>query len=127
MTATPKQATDVLLIEDDPSVRLALGKGLEQAGLKVLGVGSAAAALASLKQQPVRAIVCDLILPDREGTSFYEQLKEQHPELAGRVLFLTGWAGDEKVRKLLDYTGRPYLAKPVDLKVLVEAVRKIMV
>ncbi|MBI4421328.1 MAG: response regulator [Gemmatimonadetes bacterium] len=121
----PKDSTQVLLIEDDASVRTTLAKALEQAGFKVQGLGSPGAALALLKQQTFRAIVCDLILPEREGTSFYEQLKEQVPEMAERVLFLTGWAGDDKVRKLLEYTGRPFLAKPVDLKTLVDAVRRI--
>ena len=123
--APANPTTDVLLIEDDESVRSSLTKGLEQAGLRVMGVGNAAAALAALKQRTFRAIICDLILPDREGTSFYEQIKDQVPDMAERVLFLTGWGADQKVQKLLEYTGRPFLAKPVDLKILVDAVRKI--
>jgi CheY-like chemotaxis protein len=61
-------------------------------------------------------VVSDFAMPGMEGTTFFEHLKEQYPALALRVVFVTGYGNDEKTKKLLEHTGRPYLAKPVDLR-----------
>ena len=115
----------ILVIEDDPPVAAATAKILERNGFKVTVVSDAGAALAHLKLGPVEGILCDVILPGVDGTSFYEELQSEYPEMATKVVFLTGWARDDKVVKLLEYTGRPVLHKPVEAAELVHAMRAI--
>ena len=116
----------VLLIDDDPGVRQTFGRALEQAGFDVTSVGGSVAAFAAIRKKSFEAIVCDVILPIRDGTSLYEVLRERFPEMADRVIFVSGFAADEKIRQLLEYTGQPYLTKPVKLSVLVDTVQQVI-
>ena len=104
----------VLLIDDDPGVQRTFGGILRKAGFDVTVVGGSVAAFAELKKRSFQAIVCDVILPIADGTSFYEELQNVFPKMADRVIFVSGWVKDEKTRRLLEYTGRPFLAKPVN-------------
>ncbi len=113
-----------LLIDDDPGIRESFSRILERDGFAVTTVGGAVAAFAELKLHCFQAIVCDVILPVADGTSFFEELQEEYPEMASRVVFVTGWVQDEKIKGLLEYTGRPFLQKPVDFHELVRVVRE---
>jgi DNA-binding response OmpR family regulator len=118
---------DVLLIEDDPAVRSAYGKALQQHGFKVTAVANAVDAFNLIEKSGFNAIVCDVVLPGLEGTTFYERLVDRHEELADRVVFVTGWGSDEKTKKLLQHTGRPFLTKPVDISQLVSTVTQVVI
>ena len=115
---------DVLIVEDDPAVRKSHAKILERAGFMVASVDNGLAAFAELQQRPFRVIVCDIKMPFLEGKSLYEQLEENMPDMAGRVVFVTSWVGDEPTRRFLERTGQPFLEKPVELAELVDVVRK---
>jgi len=116
----------ILLVEDDAAYRMAITKVLESQGWKVTGVGRADAALAAVSQHGFDAAICDFILPEGEGTSLYESLKDAQPALAERLLFVTGWGKDSNAAKLLAHTGRPVMQKPLDLAQLVTAVKQLV-
>ena len=117
---------DVLVVDDDAGARNTLSRILERAGFMVTAVDNGLAAIAELEQQPVRAIVCDIQMPFLEGGRFYDELARSLPAMAGRVVFVTGWASDEQVRQLVERSGRQVVHKPVDIKQLVNAVRSVV-
>ena len=114
----------VLLIDDDPGIRESFRRILERDGFALTTVGGVVAAFAVLKFHCFEAIVCDVILPVADGTSFYEELQEEYPEMASRVVFVSGWVEDEKIKGLLEYTGQPFLQKPLDFGELGRVVRQ---
>ena len=116
----------VLLIDDDPGVRQTFGRALERAGFDVTIVGGSVAAFAELRNRSFEAIVCDVILPVADGTSLFEEVRDRFPQMADRVIFVSGFTADEKIRQLLEYTGQPYLTKPVKLGVLVDTVQQVI-
>ena len=116
---------NVLLVEDDETVAKTVTKLLERAGFQVTTASTATDALAAVRQTAFHALVVDLILPRSEGTTFYDELSASFPEMAARVLFVTGWASDPKSRNLLEHTGRRVLGKPLQPEQLVAAVREI--
>jgi DNA-binding response OmpR family regulator len=116
---------DVLIVDDDDAVRNAFQRALERAGYMVKAVDNGVAAFAELQQQQYRAVVCDVSMPFLKGNDLYSELQASLPEMARRVIFVTGWAGREDIKELLTRTGRPLLVKPVDLKTLVETVRRV--
>ncbi len=116
----------VLLIDDDPGIRATLGRALEKAGFDVKAVGGSVAAFAELGNRSFEAIVCDVVLPLADGTVLYELIQANFPDMADRVIFVSGWVKDEKIRRLLEYTGRPFLTKPVKPAALVRAVQQVV-
>ncbi len=117
---------DVLIVDDDPAVRGTLTKMLEQAGFMVSAVDNGLAALAELREERVRAVVCDIKMPFLEGRRFYDELASAHPDIAERVIFVTGHGGDPQVRRFIERTGRPILDKPVAKTELVKAVQSLI-
>ncbi len=116
---------DVLIVEDAPEVRSAYGKVLERAGYMVKAVDNGLAALAELQQGSYSVILLDIFMPFLEGKGFFRQLEADFPDLAKKVVFVTGMAGDSDTRDFLEQTGQPVLKKPVDANQLVEAVRRM--
>ena len=115
----------VLLVEDESANRLALARVLESAGFQVSLAADGMAAFNEIARQEFDVIVCDLRMPVLGGQGFYEQLERDFPQMAGRVLFITAYVGDSKIKDFLAVTGQPVLEKPFPTAQLVDAVRQI--
>ena len=117
----------LLLIDDEPLVTKVLRRALG-AGYQTLALASALEALALLARDAAfDAILCDLRMPGMDGLAFHAVLRERHPALAARVLFLSGasdLAGGAPAREVLP-AGR-FLEKPFDLPRLRAAVRALV-
>src|SRR5437867_13055333 len=82
--------------------------------------------LARLRVQPAHVILADLRMPRMGGVELYAQLEEERPELAARVLFLSG-----DVSQLAEPGNTPVprervLVKPVELAALEERVAQLV-
>ncbi|MFZ8814325.1 MAG: response regulator transcription factor [Thermus aquaticus] len=99
----------VLVVEDEPAVRLGVRLALERAGHRVLEAESAEAAWSLLKE--AEAVVLDWMLPGEPGTKLLERMRQgPYPSLP--VLMLTARA---EVRDRVEGLSRgadDYLAKP---------------
>ncbi|MET0294222.1 MAG: response regulator, partial [Phenylobacterium sp.] len=67
----------VLIVEDDPVQRQAVGKLLASGDVETVGVGTAAECLDQLKRQSFDCMVLDLSLPDASGFSLLETLSAE--------------------------------------------------
>ena len=113
----------VLLVDDNATVRRSLSRILEAQGLHALTAENGAVALLALEGRSFDAILCDIMMPIMDGMTFYDGLAAERPEQARRVIFISAWADEPLVREFLDRVGQPVLPKPFDLPVLVEAIR----
>ncbi|HEX7476663.1 MAG TPA: PAS domain S-box protein [Polyangiales bacterium] len=108
-----RAAARVLIVDDDPAVGRALGRILQ--GHNVTVVASAQAALSLLAAgQDFDVILSDLMMPGMSGMELYEELARRHPELAARVVFLTGGAFTPAANSFLDRVGNARMEKPFD-------------
>jgi len=110
----------ILLVEDNELARAITVEVLERTGHDVTAVENGLAGFAELQNRPFDAIVCDYRLPFLGGSSFHQKVKEDFPTLAARTVFVTGWANDPAVRDELAATGQPVLAKPYNVKRLLD-------
>jgi CheY-like chemotaxis protein len=62
-------------------------------------------------------------MPDINGATIWERLVAAQSPLAQRVAFITGDTVDPATQKFLASTGRPFIAKPVDIKQLADLIR----
>ena len=80
----------VLIVDDEEAVRRPMARFLGRRGAQVDEAPDGAEALARLGAQQPDVILVDLRMPRMSGVELYEQLEETRPELAARVLFLSG-------------------------------------
>ena len=71
------------------------------------------------------AIVCDLMMPATSGMDVYEQLERSEPDLARRMIFVTGGAVTERARLFIDRPDIRSLTKPVDVTELRRAIGEL--
>jgi len=89
--AAPSLAgVQVLIVEDEEPVRRPMLRYLVRKGAQVEEASDGAEALTLLRKRPVDVILADLRMPRMGGMELYAQLEEERPELAARVLFLSG-------------------------------------
>ena len=102
----------VLVVDDDPDVAEALMAMLITEGVKVSCAATGEEALATLRADSWDAVFLDVRLPDRSGPEVYTELVRTRPELAQRVVFVTGglWRRESRLREELP--AQPTLAKP---------------
>jgi CheY-like chemotaxis protein len=80
----------VLIVEDDPVQRDALGKLLASSDVETVGVSTAADCLERLKEQTFDCMVLDLSLPDASGFTLLETLSGENGHAFPPVIVYTG-------------------------------------
>lgn len=70
-------------------------------------------------------ILCDLMMPVMTGIELHQQLARTHPEIAKRMVFLTGGAFTPTARRFLDENGHRCFEKPFDAGQLRQTVREL--
>jgi len=115
----------VLLVEDEATISVALGRLLDRWGFDTLAARTVSEAQALLASVPVDVVVIDFRLPDVRGDEFLSWLQQENPELGQRSLFITGDYG-ETALAAIEATGRPYLLKPFELGILVHELRALL-
>lgn len=120
MTTQGARRGRVLVIDDEPTI----GKVLERilAEYTVVIVGDAREALTRLANETFDVIVCDLMLPRMSGMEFFQQFQKTRPDLAPRVVFLTGGAFTPGARQFLTSIPNRHLRKPFEAS----AVRRLV-
>lgn len=115
----------LLVVDDEPLVASFLKSGLQPAW-SVACATNAADALQLLASHQYDAMVCDLMMPGMSGMELADELAASRPSLRARMVFLTGGAVTAAAEQFL---GRPdvvYLTKPVRLKDLDGALRRLV-
>jgi len=118
--------TRVLIVDDDPDVRLLLDVRLRQQGHLVLTAGCAAEALDLLAAKgPPDVVVLDVLLPGTSGLDLLVQLRSRPGLAALPAVFLSGRveADDIAAGRAL---GATYLTKPVVISALSDALERAL-
>lgn len=113
----------VLLVDDEELVRRPMGRFLGKRGAEITEAGDGLAALERIRAgfEP-HVILADLRMPRMDGAEFYQKLQEERPELADRIMFLSGDITHLAGRGLAEVPRDRVLVKPVEL---VELERRI--
>src|SRR5262245_27894878 len=120
-------AADVLVVEDEDSLRGLLTEVIHGLGHQVVEATTGEEALARLQQEwPYDLIMLDLRLPDVDGQVVWQRALESHPRLADRFVFMTGDIMSAEIQDFLDDRGRPFLIKPFTMEQVGRVVSEVL-
>lgn len=122
--AMSKQATRVLIVDDERFFREMIGEVLGKAEIAYAAAASGEEALAAAKDPQVGVVILDIQLPDLNGIEVFRRLRELRPDL--RVIILSAHTEQEYVLEALRLGACDYLAKPIHEEELVLAVRRAL-
>lgn len=101
----------ILLVEDDPSTRIALSRFLSLRGHEMIEAEDGEHALPLV--QGVDLVVLDIMLPNLDGWQIASYVRSHHPDKP--LLMLTALGAVENRLKGFDLGADDYMVKPVDL------------
>lgn len=105
----------ILIVDDEPEVRMVVAEFLEDFGYRVLQAGGGAQALGRLQDNPsVQLLITDIRMPEMSGIELADLATEQNPRL--KVILISGYFVAQQVH-------RRFLRKPFRMKELEVAVR----
>ncbi len=113
--------SQVLLVEDDPIVRLAYMKVLRTSGLDLETACDGVEALEKVRGGVFDAVVSDINMPRLSGIEFLRALRELSLDVP--VVLVTGGPALETAVRAVEYGAYRYLTKPVDIEALAATVR----
>jgi len=116
----------VLVVEDEAALASAVAEALTDAGFVVDRAANGEEALADVRERPYDLVICDLKMPRLDGRQFYRAIAATAPELASRLIFVTGDVVGTDAERFLEESGCPWLAKPFRLGDLLRAARDVL-
>ena len=122
----PRGDETVLLIEDDAVVRQLTARILRRQGYNVLVATQATEAmqLAADHNTRIDLFLSDVVMPGESGPSVIERLSRVRPST--KVLFVSGYPGDDISRRGVDEGSFRFLAKPYSSEQLAQRVRQVL-
>ncbi len=107
---------DILLVDDEPTIRLSIGDALSDAGYRVTVAADGAEAWALLEKRVVDVVITDIRMPKLDGLSLFHRIRETAPETD--VILVTAYGAVEDAVGALKEGARDYLTKPFDTEEL---------
>jgi two-component system cell cycle sensor histidine kinase/response regulator CckA len=122
-----KGSETILIVEDEPGVRILAQRSLEQHGYRVLSAASAEEALELVGRgrDRIDLLLTDAVLPKMSGPELARILQAQLPP-GLRVLFVSGYTDEAIVRLGLLSATEAFLQKPFGPTVLVRKIRQVL-
>jgi FixJ family two-component response regulator len=117
-----KAAAMIYVVDDDPSARSALGRLLKSAGFQVKLFSSAQEFLDGGPVEPDAVMILDVRMPGVSGLELQKGLRANESALP--IIFLTAFEDPRGRTEAFKYGAVAFLQKPVDEKVLFEAIEK---
>ena len=114
----------VLIVEDDPNVRLGCTQALKLAGLRAEAVESAEEGLRTIGSARLGVVVTDMRLPRADGLWLVQRCRDSDPSLP--VIMITGHGDVSLAVEAMRSGAYDFIEKPFSPEVLVEVVKRAL-
>lgn len=112
----------ILVVDDDPFQRRVAGAILNRLGYQVHAIDSGEKAVEYVKEHPTDLILLDMLMDGIDGTETYQKILRFRPDQ--RALVFSGYAMSKRVDKALELGAGGFIAKPISMQTLANAVRQ---
>jgi DNA-binding NtrC family response regulator len=114
----------VLVVDDDPSMRTALGTSFLRHGWRVETAAGTSEAMIKFNRRPHPLVVTDIRMPDSDGFALLRQVRAAEPGTA--VILLTAFASVPEAVAAMKDGACDYLVKPVGFEQLQRTAQQIL-
>ncbi len=116
----------ILIIEDDPAMRLGMSHFLSSSGFRIREAETGTEALEILKKERFDIVISDIRLPGTDGLTILKKIRQDYPETG--VIIITAFADIRTAIQTIKDGAFDYLAKPFsneELLLIIERFLKI--
>ena len=121
------QNNHILIIDDDPVIRLLITQALRSTGFQTTAVKNGEIGLESFQENGADAVLLDVMMPD--GIDGFEVCSELRSSLNGKhtpILMMTGLDDLESVNRAFESGATDFITKPINLALLGHRVRYML-
>jgi len=118
----PEHSLPILVVEDDPSLREAIGDTLELAGRPYIAVDGGEAALEVLAEKAFSIVVSDVRMMPMDGITLLKEIRSRLPHLP--VVLMTAYAEVDKAVDAMRSGACDFLLKPFEPQALLAHINK---
>jgi two-component system response regulator AtoC len=104
---------NILIVDDDTSIRKVLTAILEEKGYDVEAVENGRRAIEKTKIKFYNLALIDIRLPDMEGTTLLSEMKENVPKMI--KIMITGYPSLQNAVEAINKGASAYIIKPIDI------------
>ncbi len=116
----------ILIVDDDPSIRLLIGNFLRGKSHQVIEATDGAQGFQTAEHEMPHLIIMDIVMPGLYGSTAAQKLHEYWRTSKIPIIILSAYS-DEPVRALLKENGNiRFMKKPFDLKSLYQLVEEML-
>ena len=112
-TMARKRGPSILIVEDEPSLREFLIRGLGIAGYQVSSAADGSAALEALENGSFDLLITDIVMPKLDGIALALKAAKDWPDM--KILMMTGYAHERMRAHNLGVLSHDIIAKPFTL------------
>ena len=114
----------ILIIDDEPAIRMLLARILELEGYEVLKAKDRATAIYTLKNNEVQVVLCDVFLPDGNGVDMVQELQRLAP--VAKIILLTAHGNIPDGVQAIKNGACDYIVKGDDNRKIIPIVSRAM-
>jgi DNA-binding response OmpR family regulator len=118
--------TKVLVIDDEPPIRLLCRVNLEAEGMQVIEAENGPSGLQKAQEEDPDVVLLDVMMPGLDGWRVAQELLESEQTAEIPIIFLTARAEFRDRAKGLDIGGVDYVTKPFNPLELAPLVRQLL-
>ncbi|NNJ11682.1 response regulator [Chloroflexales bacterium ZM16-3] len=122
----PEPSFNVLVVDDEEPVIRLISRLLNDLGHRSVTTLSAEEALRLLDRETFDVILTDVRMPSMSGFELLAAIRTRDPELAERMIFITGDTLSPTTRDQLEQSGNLYLPKPFSISQLEAAFQQLL-
>jgi diguanylate cyclase (GGDEF)-like protein len=125
MTLMEKKKSDinVLIVDDDLSVRNTMDEYIANAGFSTLAASSAEEAIELIEKNSFAVVITDIRLPGLGGLELTKVIKQKN---GSDVIVVTGYSDDYSYEEAINIGASDFVIKPVRLEELLLRLRRVL-
>src|SRR5207237_8158030 len=114
----------VLVVDDEPAVRVVTKRILQRSGYAVLEAAGGVEALDTLREHPgpIHLLLTDVIMPEMNGREVAQRVRRQRPGI--RVVYMSGYSPEAIAHDGLLDEGAAFVRKTFERGLVLETVRR---
>jgi len=122
----------ILIVDDDPDMRLAIGSVLRSRSYDVIEAGDGEEALRKLKEEKPDLMLLDLLMPKMDGFAVVKELKNTQENYSNiPILIISSIREEASHRRYELEVGHEldvdeYIEKPIEPFILLERVQRLL-
>jgi PAS domain S-box-containing protein len=116
----------ILLVDDNESIRSAVGELMKMKGYNVLvaGAGKEALEISRNHEGPIDLLITDVVMPEMSGRELAQQVSAERAEI--KVLYMSGYTDDAVLRYGILSSDSAFLQKPAPMATLLRKIRDLL-